>query len=265
MRIPNRKYLIGGAVLALLGAGMAEAATAQLHTMKVAGPDGQVVEVQYTGKVAPRVQVLPAQAISQIAYAPDMSDPFVQMQRASAMMDAQMDAMMQRAAMMQQHAAAMQQQIIAASANGRAVPGLTMTGDMPKGMHVTYVSSTTDANGCTRTVSYQSDGGTAAPTLTKASSDGCDAAGSGAEPIQAKASVPAGHGRTGRSESLTPANRPGVGRSCKGGPVRGRLFAFSGELSSFHGLEVADDGLAALCIWHRNDHFRAGHHLHRTL
>ncbi|WP_260925548.1 hypothetical protein [Novosphingobium sp. 9] len=203
MRLPERKYLIGAAVLALLAAGAAEAATAKLHTMNVKAPDGSVVEIHYAGDVAPQVQFVPAMQMDPAAYEQAaMDDPFVQMDRVSAMMDAQMHMMMQRAAVMQQQAAQMQQHMVAASANGQAsvgsgAPGFTVVGDMPRGSHFSYVSSTTDANGCTRTVSYSSEGQQQGqggkPQLTKVSSDSCEAAGSGAAakavPVKAEAPV----------------------------------------------------------------------------
>src|SRR5262245_43928283 len=92
MRMPPRKYLLGAAVLAVLGAGVAEAATAKLHSMRVDAPDGSVVQVQYTGDVAPRVQVVPADAVAPAAM-PAIADPFAEMDRVSAAMDAQMQAM----------------------------------------------------------------------------------------------------------------------------------------------------------------------------
>lgn len=189
MRMPPRKYLIGAAVLALLGAGAAEAASTKLHTMQVDAPDGSVVHVQYSGDVAPRVQIVPADAMQQ-ADAPAMTDPFAHMAQISAMMDAQMNAMMQRAALMQQQATAMQQHATAASADGTSLPGLTLVGDMPKGAHVTYYSSSTDANGCTRSVAYSSDGSGAQPRMTEAASDGCDAAKAPSQAIPAKAEAP---------------------------------------------------------------------------
>lgn len=193
MRMPPRKYLLGAAVLTVLGAGVAEAATAKLHTMKVDVPAGSVVEVQYAGNAVPKVQVVPASAVATampVDAVPVMVDPFAEMERTSAIMDAQMHAMMQRAAVLQQQAVQMQQEAVA-HGSGQAAPGFTVVGDMPKGMHMTYYSSTTDANGCTRTVSYSSDGTGAAPKLTKASSDSCDAVKPGNAAIPAKAEKPA--------------------------------------------------------------------------
>lgn len=178
MHIP-RKYLLGGAAVALLAAGVAEAATAKLHTMKLDAPDGQVVEVHYTGDVAPQVRFVPA-AQEPVAAA----DPFAEMERISAAMDAQMHAMMQRAALLQQ---------AAASGTVQAAPGFTVVGQMPRGTHVTYFSSSTDANGCTRSVSYSSDGASAQPQMTRAASDACDAAKAGdtITPVKAVAPAPA--------------------------------------------------------------------------
>jgi len=170
------KFIVGAAVVALLGAGVAEAATAKLHTMKVAAPDGQVVEVHYTGDVAPQVAFVPTTAVDAAAYDTAAYDPFAQMDRISAAMDAQMQAMMQQAALLQRQA---RQSVQHAVANGDAqatAPGVTMVGTMPAGVHVSYYSSSTDANGCTRTVAYSSDGSSAQPKVTQAASDGCEAA-----------------------------------------------------------------------------------------
>jgi len=190
MRLPRTKYLYAAAALALVGAGAAQAATEKLHAMKVAAPDGSVVHVQYTGDVAPRVEVVPVEAVMP---ADAVVDPFAQMARISAMMDAQMAAMMQRAALVEQQTRAQRMQLQQAVARGEGkpvAPGVTFVGDVPAGMHVTYTSSTTDANGCTRTVSYASDGSGAQPRMTQAASDGCDAAVQGNAVVPAKVEQP---------------------------------------------------------------------------
>ncbi|WP_232492882.1 hypothetical protein [Novosphingobium kaempferiae] len=190
MRMRPKAYLVGAAALALLGAGAAEAASAGMHTMKVDAPDGSVVHVQYSGDVGPKVEFVPIEAMSP-ADMPVMADPFAHMERISAMMDAQMNAMMQRAAMMQQAAAQMQQHAVAGgSSSTGGAPGFTVVGDMPQGAHVTYYSSSTDANGCTRSVSYSSDGSGAEPKMTQATSDGCDATKPQVQAIPAKADAP---------------------------------------------------------------------------
>lgn len=194
MRIPSRKYLVGAALLAVLGAGVAEAASAKLHSMKIDAPDGSVVHVRYTGDVAPRVEIVPADSLVRTSVDPvamEMADPFIEMERISAVMDAQMHAMMQRAAVLQRQAAQMQQHAIATSGDAAGAPGFTVVGDMPKGMHVTYYSSTTSADGCTRTVTYSSDGSAQAPKVVQAASDGCDAATPNGDAIPARTEAPA--------------------------------------------------------------------------
>ena len=190
MRI-RKRYILGAAALIVAGACVAEAASAELHSMKVNLPDGSVANVQYTGDVAPKILIRPASA-QDIAQANAvlvprmvaMPDVFAQMDRISAQMELQTAAMLRRAAQMQQVA-------IAQGANG--APGVTVvsTGNMPKGAHFSYVSTTTDAKGCTRTVSYSSDGSSQTPQLTKTASDACEAVQRSDKAIPAKAEVPA--------------------------------------------------------------------------
>lgn len=190
MRMPRRKYLIGAAALAVLAAGVAEAASTRLHTMKIAGPDGSVVHVAYTGDVAPTVEVVPADAARQAAQV----DPFARMDQIAAMMDAQMQAMMQRAALIQHQSRQMQQQALERGEAVQGAPGMTVVSSqgsvLPRGMHVTYYSSSTDASGCTRSTSYSSDGSGAQPKVTQAASDGCDAVKPNTTAIPAKADKP---------------------------------------------------------------------------
>jgi hypothetical protein len=160
------KYIFGAATLSLAGACVAHAAGPQLHSLLVNLPDGSVEEVQYVGDVAPKVEVAPVRVAA---------DPFL----------ASFDAM---SAMMERETQAMLQ--MASTMAAPAGPGVVMTGAVPKGMHFTYVSTTTDAHGCTRTVSYASDGSGAAPKLTQASSDGCGAVQANPVATPAKAEVP---------------------------------------------------------------------------
>jgi hypothetical protein len=67
---------------------------------------------------------------------------------------------------------------------------VTLVSNLPAGTHFTYVSSTTDANGCTRTVEYSSDGSSPQPKVTKTSAGTCDAAPRNAAPITASAPAP---------------------------------------------------------------------------
>ncbi|PEQ14192.1 hypothetical protein B2G71_00855 [Novosphingobium sp. PC22D] len=172
MRI-SPKLLLAAAGVAAVGVGAAHAATEELETMQVALPDGGAVEVRYTGDVAPRVVLRPAAARDAAPAALRVPAAFAEMQRISALMDMRMDAMMRQAAMMQQAALEQQQ----ALASGQ--PGMVLAGDIPAGAHLSYVSSTTDASGCTRTVSWSSDGAKDAqgqPMLQQASSGSCEAA-----------------------------------------------------------------------------------------
>jgi len=170
MRFTRTTILAGGA--ALLVAGTAAYAADQLHTLNVSLPDGSVAQIEYSGDVAPKVSVAPAEALP-AAYA----DPFAELDRMAAYMEAQHRAMMQQVAAMEQ----------AAAQAGSGAPGqVTVVGDLPAGTHFTYVSSTTDANGCTQTVEYSSDGGSAQPKVTRTSAGSCDKATSDA-PVPASA------------------------------------------------------------------------------
>jgi hypothetical protein len=170
MRFTRTTILAGGAALCL--AGTAAYAADKLHTLNVSLPDGSVAQIEYSGDVAPKVAVVPATAIP-VAYA----DPFAELDRMAAFMEAQHRAMMQQVAAMQQ----------AAAKAGAGAPGqVTVVGDLPAGTHFTYVSSTTDANGCTQTVEYSSDGSSAQPKVTRTSAGSCDKATSDA-PVAASA------------------------------------------------------------------------------
>lgn len=165
MRFARTTILAGGA--ALLLAGTAAAAAEKLRTMNVALPDGSVAQIHYSGDVAPQVSVQPVDAVP-VVYV----DPFAEFEQLAAYMEAQQQAMMQQVAAMQQ----------AAAQGGTAA--------LPAGVHYTYVSSTTDANGCTQTVQYRSDGSGAQPQVTRASAGACDKAISDA-PVTAGAVKPA--------------------------------------------------------------------------
>jgi hypothetical protein len=170
MRFVRTTILAGGG--ALLLAGTAAAAAGKLHTMHVALPDGSVAEIEYSGDVAPRVSVQPVEAVP-VAFV----DPFAELEQMAAYMEAQHQAMMQQVAAIEQ----------AAAQAGAGVPGqVTVAGTLPAGVHYTYVSSATDANGCTQTVEYSSDGSNRQPKVTRTSAGSCDSARSDA-PVAASA------------------------------------------------------------------------------
>jgi len=161
MRFKRTLFLAGAATL--LAAGTAAAAADKLKTMDVALPDGSVAHIEYAGEVAPKVTVVPAWRQGWTAH-----DPFAALDRIAYEMRARHQAMMGR--MRALHDAAMKHARIG---NG---DGLTLVGDLPQGTHFSYFSATTDANGCTRTVQYSSDGSGAEPKVTRASSGNCEGA-----------------------------------------------------------------------------------------
>lgn len=167
MRFKRAAILAGAA--ALLAAGAAQARPAEVHHMNVALPDGSVARIEYTGDVTPVVRIVPAEARTLAAY-----DPFAGFERIAALMAAQREAMLRQMAELREGAA-----------RAASTSGLALTGDLPPGVHYTYFSSTTDANGCTRTVEYRTDGSGAAPQVTRASTGACDAMPEDGEPILA--------------------------------------------------------------------------------
>jgi hypothetical protein len=161
----------------LLAAGTAAAAAGKLHTMNVALPDGSVAQIEYVGDVAPRVMVQPVDAVP-IAFV----DPFAEFDRMAAAMEAQHRALMRQVAQMEQ---------VSAQAGSSGADGITLVGNLPAGTHFSYVSSNTDANGCTRTVEYSSDGGSQQPKVTKTSAGSCDAPAASQVPMPVSAPAPA--------------------------------------------------------------------------
>lgn len=181
MRKLHAALLAAGGVA--LVAGTAYAA-GKLNTMDVALPDGSVAQISYAGDVAPRVEIVPVEAAA---------DPFVEMQRMSAMMQARHEAMMRQVAEMQQRA---QQQILAAQRAGAARSGgpgqIVVSTSAPSGAGgssyaYTVVSTTSSGNGCTQTVEYRSDGSGAEPKVTRTSAGDCSAVQKNAPPIPAAA------------------------------------------------------------------------------
>jgi hypothetical protein len=175
MKRALRTTALAGAALVLAGSA-AMAATARLHTLNVAMPDGSVARIEYVGDVAPKVTVQPI-PLNEAAFADPfraMMPAFADLDRISATMDQQAQAMMQRAAAMQ-----------AAAANGAQpdkVPGMvTVSSNLPAGSyHYEFVSTTTGNGGCTQSVSWSSDGSGAQPKMTRASTGDCGPAKNGA-------------------------------------------------------------------------------------
>jgi hypothetical protein len=162
-------------VLGAIGLGLAGTALASandLHTMKVALPDGSVALVQYHGDVAPQIQV--AQPVVSV----EDFWPFADMSAQMAQLEAQSRAMMAQAAAMQREAAAHPGQSVTVVSDDKAPSGFS-----------SWTSVTTISNGkgtCTQTTSMRSDGTgkpqspllacvICKPQMTQASSGDCDA------------------------------------------------------------------------------------------
>ncbi len=146
MRKLRTALLAGAGVMLVAGAAVA---AEKYHVVNVALPDGSVAQVQYQGDVAPRVVIADA-PVQRIA----LADPFADMDGIFAAMEAQHQQMMQRVAQMEaQMADAMKQ----AQSQTRTVS--TANGAAPANGVVQYsFVSTTNANGCTTSVQWRSDG-----------------------------------------------------------------------------------------------------------
>jgi hypothetical protein len=173
--------LAGGATLLLAGA--AVAASHDMHVMRVALPDGSEARISYQGDVAPRIRIAGGPS-TPVAVAPlagfDMA-PFADMDRIAAMMDRQAELALQRVALMQ-HAALATGEAPRPLVAGKATPGM---------VSYSYVSTTTSEGGCTRTVTWRSDGPNEQPRMTKTSAGSCAGAGENAPAQPLKAVAPA--------------------------------------------------------------------------
>ena len=159
MRIVRSAIIAGIASAALAGA--AFAGNDKSNMMLVALPDGSVEHIRYEGDVAPRVVLVPTPtAASFFEAAFGSSSPFAEM-------EAQAAAMMRQAATIQAWGPA---------SNGDGVV-LTNGAGQPVGvMQYSYVSSTTSADGCTRTVRISSSASTPQPNVIRTSAGNCSAA-----------------------------------------------------------------------------------------
>ena len=172
-----------------LAAGTAYAA-GKLNTMNVALPDGSVAQIQYEGNVAPRVAIVPMAAPIANGAA---GDPFVEMERVQAAMQARHQAIMAQVAEMQARTQAqVQQQILAAQQGRSAQPGqIVVSTNAPAGSYsFVSVSTSTSGNGCTQTIETRSDGSGAEPKVVRTSSGDCSAVQKNAAPVPASASAP---------------------------------------------------------------------------
>lgn len=174
MRFVRTAIIAGIASAALAGA--AFAAHDEAKMMLVAHPDGTVdhIPVQQV-----RLVTLSAAPADLFEAALGTDSPFAEMDRMAAAIEAESAAMMRRAAAMQAQGPA---------GNGQGVI-MTNTKGQPVGvMHYSFVSSTTDATGCTRTISYSTEGTTAPDQarVIRTSAGNC-----GAQPLPSPTIAPA--------------------------------------------------------------------------
>ncbi|ATE64313.1 hypothetical protein [Rhizorhabdus dicambivorans] len=163
MRLVRTAIIAGVASAALAGA--AFAGHADNRMMLVALPDGSVHHVPYQPAAAPRVVLVPiAQPVSLFDVAFGPGSPFAEMERISAAMDAQADAMMRQAAAMR-----------AQAPHGKGIVMTNAQGQPVGMMQYSFVSTSISANGCTQTVSYSSNGVNAAgePKVVRTSAGDC--------------------------------------------------------------------------------------------
>ncbi|ABQ71383.1 hypothetical protein Swit_5275 (plasmid) [Rhizorhabdus wittichii RW1] len=164
----THKLLLGGCLAASLVGGVAYAASHE-HKMTVDLPGGESAHITYFGDTPPQVKISQTQP-DQTDFVDAAFQPFARMDRISAVMDAQMNAMMRRVADL--HAQS-------ADVTASEAPHFVSVSGLPKGAQVrySYSSTTIGPNGCAQSVTWTSDGtGNAQPKMTKTSTGDCSAA-----------------------------------------------------------------------------------------
>lgn len=166
----TRKWLVAGAAAVIVAgtAAIAEAQSPTWHSMTVTLPGGGVEHVTYSGDVRPEIVVMPNARFANSVLAPFTrpllsfwEDPvFADMDRISAQMDREMNAMMQQAATLQ---AGARQGVYNASL-GKVAPGTVEYSQI----------STWSRNGvCTRTMRLTSSGDDRKPQMVSSTSGDC--------------------------------------------------------------------------------------------
>jgi hypothetical protein len=166
MRISTSLILAGAAVIGLAGLAPTLARELDSHTLTVRVPGGGVETIDYTGKVAPKVsfQAIPVSGPVEspfVAFAPALFPNFMTLDRISAEMDRQMDAMMQ------------QVEMLAAVPQGQQLYSATLNG-MPQGATSYSIVSETFGNGvCTHVTRITQGAGDAKPHVVSQTSGNC--------------------------------------------------------------------------------------------
>ena len=193
MRKVRTAMIAAVGTLALAGAALA--ASDKPRMMLVALPDGSVQHIQYQGDEAPQIVLLrdPTPGIIPTAFSAD--SPFADIERISAAMEANAEAMMRQAATMQAQ--------MPTIADGKGIVMTNAAGQPVGVMHYSYVSSTTTADGCTQTVQYSSDGSSSQPKLIRTSAGSCGTA-KAAPAVTPTSAAPAAK----PAPKITPASAP---------------------------------------------------------
>jgi hypothetical protein len=143
------KSLVWSGIAAAGLTGLALAAAPAFHDMTLDIPGGGIAHIRYIGDTPPKVNFVRSEtALAPAAFGPSAS-PFAELDRISALMDAQMAEMMLHARMMQQ--AAMQQVPFGASGEG----GLIQAGS-GQGFCMHSVQITSDGRSAPKVVSQTS-------------------------------------------------------------------------------------------------------------
>ena len=172
MRTTRLALLAGAAAIILAGyAPVARARTPETHVLTLRLPDGQTEQVRYVGDVPPTVILAPD------VMAPETADPFTQLQRISARMDRQAEALFNDFAALG----------AAQDAGFVAVPALSGPGVRMHSVQITYDGSGSAPHVVSHTAG---DCGASGDQAAPAAVPGAPQARPGPRVIEAKAPIP---------------------------------------------------------------------------
>ncbi|GAC1578985.1 MAG: hypothetical protein NVS3B5_11880 [Sphingomicrobium sp.] len=162
--------------IALALAGTAIAASPAAHRMTVALPNGGTAIIEYRGDIAPSVRFAPSPGFAPVAFMPgaffDLPD-FTGLDRMSASLDQQIDAMVRQANLLR----------ATPPTPGTVQPALAAFGNMRAGVNsYSSVTTVTDKGSCTRTTQWTSAGAGKPPKVVSNSSGDCSAISAKSEP-----------------------------------------------------------------------------------
>ena len=178
MKITTSLIIAGATVIGLAGLAPTLARELDAHTVTVRVPGGGVETIEYSGKVAPKVsfQAIPISgpvATPYIGFMPIGFPSFAALDRISAAMDRQMDAMLHQAEMM------------AAMPQTQSLYNATLK-DLPQGATTFSIVSESSGNGvCTHVTRITQGAGDAKPQVVSQTSGNCGADEHGARPATA--------------------------------------------------------------------------------